>query len=146
MWDAVLCIVAFTQAFLNEDNLILFIMPAFILCLLFTNLELRLMLLIFQSYSQEGNMRQVLCRFNLITYGGLILMYPILIYTNLSIFFFIGISLLFVPQIYTNAVQGHRPDVSSPYYKKFLTVRFLIIVNFSLSRFIWSASLGMSSS
>ena len=130
MWDAVLCIIAFVQAFQNEENLILFIMPAFILCLLFTNLELRLMLMIFQARTENTNMREVLCKFNLMTYGGLILMYPLLIYTNLSIFFFIGLSLVFVPQIYTNGIQGHRPDISSPYYKKFLSVRFLIIVIF----------------
>ena len=135
MWDAVLCIIAFVQAFQNEENLILFIMPAFILCLLFTNLELRLMLMIFQARTGNGNMREVLCKFNLMTYGGLVLMYPLLIYTNLSIFFFIGLSLLFVPQIYTNGFQGHRPDISSPYYKKFLSVRFLLIVNLLIYRF-----------
>ena len=51
MWDAVLCIVAFVCAFDNEENLIMFIMPAFLLCLLFTNLELRLMLMIYQVNS-----------------------------------------------------------------------------------------------
>lgn len=55
-------------------------------------------------------------------------LYPIIIFTNLSVFFFISISLIFLPQIYTNGVQGIRPDTSSPYYKKFLPVRFLLIV------------------
>lgn len=106
-------------------------MPAFILCLLFTNLELRLMLLIFQFRSQNANIREVICKFNLITYGGLLLMYPILIYTNLSIFFFIGISLVFIPQIYANGIEGHRPNISSPYYQKFLLIRFLLVVRFA---------------
>lgn len=54
LWDSVLCIIAFSKAFSSEDssvtyaliqeNLILFIVPAFIFCLLFANLDLRLML------------------------------------------------------------------------------------------------------
>lgn len=57
-------------------------------------------------------------------------MYPLLIITNLSSFFFILISLIMVPQIYTNAMQGQRPNISSAYYSKFLTYRFLLIVIF----------------
>jgi hypothetical protein len=49
MWDAVICVVAFIEAFRNEESLILFIMPAFLLCLLFSNLELRILLMIFQA-------------------------------------------------------------------------------------------------
>lgn len=55
-------------------------------------------------------------------------MYPLLIITNLSSFFFILISLIMVPQIYTNAMQGQRPNISSAYYSKFLTYRFLLIL------------------
>lgn len=86
-------------------------MPAFLLCLLFTNLELRILLMIFQSRSNNLNIREIICKFNVITYGGLILMYPLLVYTNLSSFFFIAISLIIVPQIYTNAIQGQRPNI-----------------------------------
>lgn len=57
MWDAVICVVAFIEAFRNEESLILFIMPAFLLCLLFTNLELRILLLIFQSMSDNASFR-----------------------------------------------------------------------------------------
>ena len=57
MWDAVLCIVSFVFAFDNEENLIMYIMPAFLLCLLFTNLELKLMLMIYQANSSGGNLR-----------------------------------------------------------------------------------------
>lgn len=132
MWDAALCITTFIEAFQSDESLILYILPAFILCLLFTNLELRLMLMIFQSRHQDANIREVICKFNLIAYGGLLLMYPILIYTNLSPLLFIGFSLIFLPQIYTNAVNGHRPDISSPYYTKFLSLRFLLVVNVTL--------------
>ena len=109
MWDAVLSIIGFMCAFDNEENLIMFIMPAFILCLLFTNLELRLMLMIYQSNTDAENLREVYCKFNLISYGSLILIYPILTLTNFNILFFIGICLLFLPQIYTNGIYGVRP-------------------------------------
>ncbi len=132
MWDAVICVVAFIEAFRNEESLILFIMPAFLLCLLFTNLELRILLMIFQARSDNTNLRQVICKFNVVTYGGLILMYPLLIYTNLSAFFFIFISLIMIPQIYSNAMQGHRPNVTSAFYTKFLSFRFLLIVTLHL--------------
>ena len=128
MWDTTLCIISFIEAFGDESNLILFILPAFVLCLLFTNLELRLMLMIFQARFQNINIRTVICRFNLTTYGGLLLIYPILLYSNLNAFFFLCICLLFFPQIYHNGVVSHRPNISSPYYQKFLLIRFLLIV------------------
>ena len=109
--------------------MILFIIPAFLLCLLFTNLELRVLLMIFQARSDNRNIREVICKFNLITYGGLILMYPILKITNLSPIFFLTMSLLLFPQIYHNAQRGQRPNISNSYYSKFLTFRFLLIVN-----------------
>lgn len=103
-------------------------MPAFLLCLLFTNLELRVLLMIFQARSDGRSIREVVCKFNLITYGSLILLYPFMKITNLSSVFFIAISLIFFPQIYCNAKRGQRPNISSAYYTKFLTYRFLIIV------------------
>jgi hypothetical protein len=45
---------------------------------------------------------------------------------------FIGISLIFLPQIYVNAQKGVRPDLNHPYYSKFLMFRFLIIVIYSI--------------
>ena len=103
-------------------------MPAFFLCLLFTNLELRVLLMIFQARSEGRSIREVVCKFNLITYGGLILMYPLMKFTNLSSFFFVAISLIIIPQIYCNAQRGQRPNISNAYYTKFLTFRFLLIV------------------
>lgn len=106
-WDAVVCVIAFVSAFKNEvncylfqENLVLLIIPAFMLCLLFTSLEIRLLLMIFQVKSSTGNHREVTCYLHLITYGSLILLYPILLYTNLAPTFFIFISLIFLPQIY----------------------------------------------
>jgi hypothetical protein len=49
MCDATLCILSFMFAFSNQDNLMLFIVPAFLLCLLFTSLQPRLMIVIFQQ-------------------------------------------------------------------------------------------------
>ncbi len=108
-------------------------MPAFLLCLLFTNLELRVLLMIFQARSEGRSIREVVCKFNLITYGGLILMYPLMKITNLSSFFFLAISLILLPQIYCNAQRGQRPNISAAYYTKFLTFRFLLIVSISSS-------------
>lgn len=135
MWDAVICFIAFIEAFRNEESLILFIIPAFLLCLLFTNLEIRILFLIFQSRTDNWNSREFLCKFNLTTYGGLVLIYPILIYCNLSAFFFIIISLIMVPQIYCNALMGKRPNIASVYYTRFLSFRFLLIVHDCRHRF-----------
>lgn len=60
-------------------------------------------------------------------------MYPLLKITNLSSFFFLSISLLIFPQIFHNAQRGQRPNLSNPYYSKFLTFRFLLIVLIKLT-------------
>lgn len=114
---------------LIQENLILFILPSFMLCILFTNLELRWMLSIFQANNNGLDLRSIICRFNLISYGSFLLVYPILLFTNLNSWLFIGISLLFLPQIYVNALKGIRPDLNHPYYSKFLMFRFVIIVS-----------------
>ena len=106
----------------------MFIMPAFLLCLLFTNLELRLLLMIYQANSESNSMREIICKFNFISYGGLMLVYPILVFSNFSTLFFIIISLIFLPQIYINGRNGIRPEFQSPYYSKFLLSRYLLIV------------------
>ena len=110
--------------------MILFILPSFMLCILFTNLELRWMLAIFQSNNNSLDLRSIICRFNIISYGSFLLIYPLLLLTNLNTYLFITISLIFLPQIYVNARKGIRPDLAHPYYSKFLMFRFLIIVNF----------------
>lgn len=116
MWDAALCLAAFIEAFKNEENIVLFIVPAFILCLLFTNLELRIMISVFQANSGHLDPRQVICKFNLISYGAILLMYPFMMYTNMGTSLFLIYSLLFMPQIYHNAVIGKRPNPNSSYY------------------------------
>lgn len=118
-----------------QENLILFILPSFMLCILFTNLELRWMLSIFQSNNNSLDMRSIICRFNIISYGSFLLVYPILLFTNLNSWLFIAISLIFVPQIWVNAQKGIRPDLNHPYYSKFLMLRFLIIVILFLIKF-----------
>lgn len=111
----------------------MFILPSFMLCILFTNLELRWMLSIFQSSNNTLDMRSIVCRFNVISYGSFLLVYPILLLTNLNAWLFISISLIFLPQIYLNAQLGVRPDLNHPYYSKFLMLRFIIIVITSLT-------------
>jgi len=112
--------------------LILFILPSFMLCILFTNLELRWMLSIFQSHNNSLDLRTIICRFNIISYGSFLLVYPILLLTNLNQWLFIGMSLIFLPQIYVNAQKGIRPDLNHPYYNKFLMFRFIIVVRQSI--------------
>ena len=111
MWDTALCVYSFFQAFENEGNLIMLIIPTFVLCLLFTNLELRMILLVFQARYQNVNIRAIICRFNLLAYGGLILTYPIIKLCNLSPIFFVSVSFIFVPQLYHNGMVGHRPSL-----------------------------------
>lgn len=106
----------------------LFIVPALILCLLFTNLELRIMIVVYQALSGHNDIRHVICRFNLISYGAILVMYPIVVLTNVGTCLFLAFSLLFLPQIYTNAVTGRRPNMNSMYYNEFLLFRFLIVV------------------
>lgn len=127
MWDAALCIIAFVYAFSDQESLMLFIMPAFLLCLLFTNLQPRLMILIYQQ-STNSTLREIICRFNLFHYGTLLLVYPILLLTNLAAPLFLFMSCLYFPQIYTNGVSGMRPEYTSPYYTRYLLTRMLIIV------------------
>ena len=119
----------------------MFIIPAFMLCLLFTNLQPRLLISIYQNLAENHhNIRQILCRFNLIHYGSLFLIYPIIIFTNFNWIFFIGLSCIIFPQIYTNGFINIRPDLNSVYYKQYLFSRFILIVMYSLFSSIWSAS------
>jgi hypothetical protein len=127
MWDTVLCLLSFKVAFADQESLVMFVLPAFMLCLLFTNLEPRLMLIIYERNQVAGQERRCF-NFNLLSYGSLMALYPILIFTNFNRIFFIGISCLFFPQIYLNALRGIRPDPCSSYHLKFLLTRFLIVV------------------
>jgi hypothetical protein len=127
MWDAALCVIAFVYAFSDQESLMLFIMPAFLLCLLFTNLQPRLMILIYQQ-STNSTLREIICRFNLFHYGTLLLVYPLLLLTNLAAPLFLFMSCLYFPQIYTNGLGGVRPEYTSPYYTRYLLTRMLIIV------------------
>jgi hypothetical protein len=129
MWDATLCIIAFIYAFSDQESLMLFIMPAFLFCLLFTNLQPRFMILIYQQSLNTG-IREIICKFNLFHYGTLILIYPLLLFTNINWILFIFMSSIFFPQIYTNGMNGIRPDITSSYYMRYLLSRMLIIVKF----------------
>lgn len=120
----------------------LFIIPAFLLCLLFTNLQPRLMIFIFQNFADNNlNIRRMLCRFNLLHYGSLFSIYPILLLTNFNWVLFIAMSCIMFPQIYTNGFINIRPDVTSPYYLKYILSRFLLIVPISSFRFTSSVTL-----
>ena len=88
------------------------------------------MLSIFQSHNNSLDLRTIICRFNIISYGSFLLVYPILLFTNLNQWLFIGMSLIFLPQIYVNAQKGIRPDLNHPYYSKFLMFRFIIVVKY----------------
>ncbi len=114
-------------------------MPAFLLCLLFTNLQPRFMILIYQQGSNAG-IREIICKFNLLHYGSLLMIYPILIFTNLNWVLFVGMSMIYFPQIYQNGVNGIRPDISSHYYTSYLLARLIIIVIILLFRPIFDAS------
>lgn len=128
MWDATLCILSFMYAFNDQESLMLFIVQAFLFCLLFTNLQPRFMIFIFQHNNNNNNIREIICKFNLFHYGTLLLIYPILLFTNLNWAFYIGLSCILFPQIYTNGVNGYRPDLTSGYYLKYILSRYLLIV------------------
>ena len=54
----------------------LFIIPAFLMCLIFTNLEPKLMMLVFEATADAADVRSLVCRFNLIHYGSLLQVSP----------------------------------------------------------------------
>lgn len=136
MWDTVLCLVAFIYAFKDQESLMLFIIQAFFLCLLWTNLQPRLMISIYQQLvDQDTSLRYMVCKFNLIHYGSLLLIYPLLIFTNLNSLLLLGMSALLFPQIYLNATIGLRPVLNHPYYTKYILPRFLLIVSMSTHSF-----------
>ena len=123
----------------------MFIIPAFMLCLLFTNLQPRLMITIYQHHAGDNlNIRQILCKFNLFHYGSLFSIYPIFLLTNFNWILFISMSCIIFPQIYLNAFLSSRPNLSSPYYTKYLLSRFLLIVKMPLLSSISKHSLIMS--
>ena len=125
----------------------MFILPAFLLCLSFTNLQPRFMILIYQNMTQnQFNIRQILCRFNLYHYGSLLLTYPLIYYTNLNWPLFIAMSCVIFPQIYTNGMNGIRPELSHTFYTKYMLGRFIIIVPLLRHSSISNASLIMYSS
>ena len=123
--------------FTIQLSLMFFIVPAFLYCLMFTNLQPRFLMIIYQStLDNDANFRLSLCKFNVLHYGSLFAIYPLLIFTNFNWVFFIGMSCIVFPQIYANGFNNSRPDVSSPYYTKYLFSRFILIVNINLFSFI----------
>lgn len=98
------------------------------MCLIFTNLEPKLMILVFEAMADPANVRSLICRFNLIHYGSLLLVYPIIVLTNFNRLFFLLLSIIFLPQIYLNGINGTRPDPASKYYRHFLLYRFVLVV------------------
>jgi hypothetical protein len=86
-----------------------------------------LMILIYQQSNNNG-IREFICKFNLFHYGTLFLVYPLLLVTNLRWPLFLLMSCIYFPQIYTNGLGGFRPEISSPYYTRYLLSRMLIIV------------------
>jgi len=111
----------------------LFVIPAFLLCLMFTNLQPRFLIAVYQDLAGNSlTIRQILCRFNLMHYGSLFLIYPLIKLTNFNWVFFIALSCIVFPQIYTNGFTNNRPEISSAYYLQYLLSRFLLIVGLGL--------------
>ena len=115
-----------------KKSLILFIVPAFVCLIMFMNLELRLILMIMRTQSENGDVRGSMCKFNLMAYGSMIVFYPILYYSNLSPFLYLAFCLILLPQIVTNGQQSHRPNLNSAYYKHFIPVRYLLLVHIKI--------------
>lgn len=90
------------------------------------------MILVFETMADPANVRSLICRFNLIHYGSLLLVYPIIVLTNFNRIFFLLLSIIFLPQIYLNGINGTRPNPASKYYRHFLLYRFVLVVILSL--------------
>ena len=79
------------SSFNIQISLMLYMVPAFVYCLLFTNLEPRFLITIYESTMDNGvNIRQAICKFNLFHYGSLLAIYPIILLTNFNWILFIG--------------------------------------------------------
>ena len=118
-------------------SLLFYIIPAFLYCLLFTNLQPRFLMMIYQSsMDNDANFRAALCKFNIFHYGSLIATYPIIMYTNFNWVLFILMSCIIFPQIYVNGINNNRPDITSPYYTKYLFGRCILIVFSMIFSFI----------
>lgn len=140
LWDSAFCVLTFiiavnttsnVKVYLTQESLILLMVPAFIFCILFSNVEPRLLIEIYRArFDAEIDIRRIMCQFNLITYAGILSIYPLLHFTNLNNYLFMGLSLMFLPQIYTNAINGKRPEPLSTFYSEFLLIRFLFVVIF----------------
>lgn len=81
--------------------------------------------------------RQAGClSYNLVSYGSLLLIYPLMLLTNLNRLFFVSAACILFPQIYLNALNGIRPEITSSYYLKFVLSRYLVVVDVGIFRFI----------
>ena len=67
--------------------------------------------------------------YNLLSYGSLLLIYPLVVVTNLNRVFFVGAACMLFPQIYLNATNGVRPEIGSSYYLKFVLSRYFVVVS-----------------
>ena len=86
------------------------IVPAFIFCFLFSKVEPRLLIEIYRArFDSDVDIHKIMRSFYLITYAALLSIYPILKFSNASNYLFIALSLMLIPQIYTNALNGKRP-------------------------------------
>lgn len=104
------------------------------------------MILIFEAASTTvpRSPHAMLCRFNLLHYGSLFLVYPLVLLANFRPIFFLLVTCILFPQIYLNALTGTRPEPNSHYYRHFLLYRFLLVVFIFPFSFMFAASLTIS--
>lgn len=77
----------------------------------------------------SDNPSLAICKFTICFYSIFPILYTLILLTNSENIVIILLSLIFIPQIVTNAYKNHRPQLSNPYYRSFLLLRFLLIVN-----------------
>lgn len=119
------------KLFLIKPNIILFLIPGLFFGILFTNLDVRFIFEVFRnSYEFNLDFRTLLCSFYIIIYCIMFLISCIVYKLNLHPTVFILASMIYLPQIYTNALENHRPKIKFPYYSEFLLVRLSFLVTF----------------
>ena len=117
------------KLFLIKPNIILFFVPGLFFGILFTNLDVRFIFEVFRnSYDFNLDFRTLLCSFYIIIYCIMLLISCIVYKLNLHPIIYILASMIYLPQIYTNALENHRPKIRFPYYSEYILVRLSFLV------------------
>lgn len=109
----------------------MFLIPAFLYCYVFGNLDFLILQSIYDEVYKSSSSLWEVVKFHIPVLIALLLIYPFLYFTNLNVVFYLSLSLLSLPQIYTNAIAGIRPEFNAYYLRHILSRHAFIVICFS---------------